>query len=321
MQIAADPVRQAAQSRCSLWWVSQNTCWRWVSEQRASSHSSMWFYFSLVWAQWWIFWSIREPQTERGRGWKCLWKPRLAGMHMLGAHGLGCHQDPQPCGYSPVWRIVLHPRQKCNSRGCALCVGGVVSLETSIKKIKLVRLRGGNVHCSWFIPFTIRDVIDALPHASCVVGFELFFNFGFILSFGGFDGFPEIVTGLFSIVKVPGFKGRCPRWQGCSNIAVNPRFLVGVGTNCFDRNHILYALPYETRYRIWVRLYVVIRRCPEHVPVHVIKTVLQYSVRLVRPALNFPEGGCFSFQFLPISSRSRTEEWSDLPKGGRGSNL
>ncbi len=86
MQIAADPVRQAAQSRCSLWWVSQNTCWRWVSEQRASSHSSMWFYFSLVWAQWWIFWSLREPQTERGRGWKCLWNPRLAGMHMLGAH-------------------------------------------------------------------------------------------------------------------------------------------------------------------------------------------------------------------------------------------
>ncbi len=83
----------------------------------ASSHSSMWFYFSLVWAQWWIFWSIREPQTERGRGWKwnprlVLWNPRLAGMHMLGAHGLGCHQDPQPCGYSPVWRIGLHPRQE-----------------------------------------------------------------------------------------------------------------------------------------------------------------------------------------------------------------
>ncbi len=32
-----------------------------------------------------------------------------------------------------------------------------------------------------------------------------------------------------------------------------------------------------------------------------IKTVLLYSVRLVRPALNCPEGGCFSFQFLPIS--------------------
>ncbi len=200
MQIAADPVRQAAQSRCSLWWVSQNTCWRWVSEQRASSHSSMWFYFSLVWAQWWVFWSIREPQTERGRGWKMSVKTRLAGMRMLGAHGLGCHQDPQPCGYSPVWRIGLH-----------LC---------------------------------------------------------------GFDGFPEIVTGLFSIVKVPGFKGRCPRWQGCSNIAVNPQFLVGVDADCFCRNHVLYALPDETRYRIWVLLYVVIRRCLEHVPVHVIKTVL-----------------------------------------------
>ncbi len=40
-----------------------------------------------------------------------------------------------------------------------------------------------------FIPFKICDVIDALPHASCVVGVELFFNFVFILSFGGFDGF------------------------------------------------------------------------------------------------------------------------------------
>ncbi len=109
----------------------------------------------------------------------------------------------------------------------------------------------------------------------------------------------------FSIVKVPGFKGRCPRWQGCSNNAVNPRFLVGVDTNCFGRNHVLYALPDETHYRIWVRLYVVIRRCPEHVPVHVIKTVLQYSVRLVRPALNCPEGGCFSFQFLPISRQEQ----------------
>ncbi len=31
------------------------------------------------------------------------------------------------------------------------------------------------------------------------------------LSFGGFGGSPEIVTGLFSIVSVSGFKGRCPR--------------------------------------------------------------------------------------------------------------
>ncbi len=47
MQIVVGPVKQAAQSRCSLWQASQNTCWRWGSEQRASSHSSMWFYFSL----------------------------------------------------------------------------------------------------------------------------------------------------------------------------------------------------------------------------------------------------------------------------------
>ncbi len=46
MQIVVGPVKQAAQSRCVLWRASQNTCWRWGSEQRASSHSSMWFYFS-----------------------------------------------------------------------------------------------------------------------------------------------------------------------------------------------------------------------------------------------------------------------------------
>ncbi len=47
MQIVVGPVKQSAQSRCVLWWASQNTCWRWESEQRASSRSSMWFYFSL----------------------------------------------------------------------------------------------------------------------------------------------------------------------------------------------------------------------------------------------------------------------------------
>ncbi len=56
----------------------------------------------------------------------------------------------------------------------------------------------------------LKPVVDALPQASCVV-VELFFNFVFILSFGGFDGSPEIITGLFSIVSVSGFKGRCPR--------------------------------------------------------------------------------------------------------------
>ncbi len=33
----------------------------------------------------------------------------------------------------------------------------------------------------------------------------------FVLSFGCFDGSPEIVTGLFPIVSVSGFKGRYPR--------------------------------------------------------------------------------------------------------------
>ncbi len=48
-------------------------------------------------------------------------------------------------------------------------MGGVISLKTSINSIKLVRLRGGNVHISWFVPYKTCDVVDALPHASCVV--------------------------------------------------------------------------------------------------------------------------------------------------------
>ncbi len=36
-------------------------------------------------------------------------------------------------------------------------------------------------------------------------------TFFFMLSFDGFDGSPEIVTGLFSIVSVSGFKSRCLR--------------------------------------------------------------------------------------------------------------
>ncbi len=87
----------------------------------------------------------------------------------------------------------------------------------------------------------------------------MFFNFVFICSFGCFDGSPEIVTGLFPIVSVSGFKGRCPRWQGWSNIAVNPRFLVGVDADGFGRNYIIYTLPDETRDRIWIRLYVITR--------------------------------------------------------------
>ncbi len=78
-------------------------------------------------------------------------------------------------------------------------MGGVISLETSIKGVELVRWRGGNVHSSWFIPFKACDVVDALPHVSWVVVVEMFFNFVFVLSFGYFDGSPEIVTGLLPI--------------------------------------------------------------------------------------------------------------------------
>ncbi len=78
----------------------------------------------------------------------------------------------------------------------------------------------------------------------------------------------------FNRVTVSGFKSRCPCWQGWSIIAVNPRFLVWVDADYFCRNYVFYTLPDKTRYRIWIRLYIVIRRCPEHVPVHVLKIVL-----------------------------------------------
>ncbi len=57
---------------------------------------------------------------------------------------------------------------------------------------------------------TLELCVAVQSHASWVVVVELFFNFVFILSFGCFDGSPEIVTGLFPIVSVSGFKGRCP---------------------------------------------------------------------------------------------------------------
>ncbi len=50
-------------------------------------------------------------------------------------------------------------------------------LSASNRAYKLLN----NVHSSWFVPFKTCDVVDALPHASCVVGVDLFFNFVFIL--------------------------------------------------------------------------------------------------------------------------------------------
>ncbi len=43
-------------------------------------------------------------------------------------------------------------------------MGGVISLETSLNGVELVRYRDGDVHSSWFIPFKACDVVNALPH-------------------------------------------------------------------------------------------------------------------------------------------------------------
>ncbi len=60
--------------------------------------------------------------------------------------------------------------------------------------------------------FPLKPVMLLMP--CCMLLALLLFNCSstlfFILSFGGFDGSPEIVTGLFLIVIVSGFKGRCP---------------------------------------------------------------------------------------------------------------
>ncbi len=57
-------------------------------------------------------------------------------------------------------------------------------------------------------------------------------------------------TGLFSIVKVPGFKADVRADMAAQTSLLIHSFLVGVDPDCFGRNHVLYALPYETRYRI-----------------------------------------------------------------------
>ncbi len=49
----------------------------------------------------------------------------------------------------------------------ALCVGGVISLKTSIKGVELVQLRGGNVHSSWFIPFKACHMLLGLLLLKC----------------------------------------------------------------------------------------------------------------------------------------------------------
>ncbi len=50
--------------------------------------------------------------------------------------------------------------------------------------------------------FPLKPVMLLMPCHMLLafIGVELFFNFVFVLPFGGFDGSPEIVTGLFSLL-------------------------------------------------------------------------------------------------------------------------
>ncbi len=78
----------------------------------------------------------------------------------------------------------------------------IMSFETAVELIELVWKRGGNVHSGSFVLFKVCDIINTLPHASCIVGFKLSFYFIFVLSFGGFNCFPEVVVGLFLFFHV-----------------------------------------------------------------------------------------------------------------------
>ncbi len=58
--------------------------------------------------------------------------------------------------------------------------------------------------------FPLKPVMLLMP-CHMLLGLLLLKCSSTLSSFGCFDGSPEIVTGLFPIVSVSGFKGRCPR--------------------------------------------------------------------------------------------------------------
>ncbi len=109
----------------------------------------------------------------------------------------------------------------------------------------------------------------------------------------------------------PDLKGRGSRGQGCSNIAINPGFLVGVDANCFCQHHIFNTVPEETHDSVRVNLDVVIRSSSEHLPVNVFKNSL---------AVESPIGPT-SFEASRGWVLSRTDDWSDLPNARRGRDL
>ena len=58
----------------------------------------------------------------------------------------------------------------------------------------------------------------------------------------------------------------------------------------------------------------------EHIPVHLIKTILKHIFRLVRPALNSTKHGYFLFEFLPIGLEEQDGDvdWFAVRRAGEG---
>jgi hypothetical protein len=59
----------------------------------------------------------------------------------------------------------------------------------------------------------------------------------------------------------------------------------------------------------------------EHIPVHVIKAILNLGIRLVRPGLDRPKHGHFLFWFLPIGGEQQDGVMIRFDKKGEGEGL
>jgi hypothetical protein len=114
-----------------------------------------------------------------------------------------------------------------------------------------------------------------------------------------FDCLAEGIATLFVFGHVSGrlplIKSSGSLFQFCANAAINPQFLVGEGFNRLRGYNITDALANKLAHRISVDINVVLQCYPEHIPVHVIEAILKRGIRLVAPALNRPEHGCFLF--------------------------
>ena len=66
-------------------------------------------------------------------------------------------------------------------------------------------------------------------------------------------------------------------FQFCVNAAIYPQFLFRVGFNSHSGYNISYTLPDKLSHRISVFVYFVLGGYPEHIPVHVIKTIWKHG--------------------------------------------